>query len=123
MVLTKDRVPTKRAPPEQPPVEEKTGFRWFWLGAALIVVVIAAAATWALLASDDTPVASEYDHEVTALKIAAPGITAVFVGTDANLDPDIILSEYDHEVTALKIAEPGVIAVFVGESGELDADK
>ncbi len=114
------------------------GFRpnheWLWLALGAILIALAASAiTWAVTSSDtvsEPEVASiegfELNDEMTAAKIAAPGVTLSFVGQNADpvTGPRITMGfELDDDTTVIKIASPGVTTDYFGHNPDLNPDR
>lgn len=126
MPTTRERPPGVEAPVQEPQVAERRWARWLWLGLAIVAIVaVVIALIWAVVTEDESVVAAEPDHEVTSVHIVNQDdlVTAAFVGSDANLDPEVLV-DYDHEATTVRVVDQDelVTVVFLGGDANLDPD-
>ena len=109
---------------------------WLWIGlSAMLVAFVTIAIVWVATRPEATvaPVLESasgfaYDHEVTAIHVARPGVTAEYFGHSGELYPAISVLPaatgfaYDHEVTPIRSVSPGITTEYFGNSGELFPD-
>ncbi|MEN8234771.1 MAG: hypothetical protein ABFR89_07590 [Actinomycetota bacterium] len=94
-------------------VEVHHNFDWLWISLSVILVaLIAGAIAWAIFRPAvevppllDEVTGFEIDHEVTAMKIAAPGVTTPYFGYSGELMPGT-----EMVASVVQITDPGEAA-------------